>query len=103
MNVFVNNKKIYSVNNLSEAMEKIEFLFPSVNNENNENIYSISYDTSRVFVITKFYVLQCAVYRLYYAGKWHCDLSDELSQELWENVRDAAGFTPGESPTALAV
>ena len=52
---------------------------------------------NEVVVCTKFFVLQKAVKELYYAGKWHYDLSDELS-ELWENVIDAAGFTPGESP-----
>ena len=55
-------------------------------------------DNPEIRIYSKFFFLQKAVKELYYAGKWHCDINDTESQKLWENVRDAAGFTPGESP-----
>lgn len=68
----------------------------------NEEVASMEYhqyiDASEIEVRTKFFVLQQAVKKLYYAGKWRCDLSDTESQKLWEDVRNAAGLEPGHSP-----
>ena len=41
--------------------------------------------------------LREAVARLYYAAHWTADRPVDAIK-LWEDVRDAAGFPPGESP-----
>jgi hypothetical protein len=44
--------------------------------------------------------LRAAVKRLYYAAYWTPDRPcDEV--KLWEDVREAAGFTPGETRKRL--
>lgn len=41
-----------------------------------------------------------AVRAVYYAGVWSCDRPvDEAA--LWTTLRDAAGFTPGQSPKPI--
>lgn len=48
----------------------------------------------------KFEKLRAAVEQLYYAALWKADREvDEAA--LWEAVRDAAGFEPGQSSARL--
>ena len=43
-----------------------------------------------------------AVRNLYYSACWESDrLSEVKEAELWTEVRDAAGFQPGNSPKPL--
>jgi hypothetical protein len=41
--------------------------------------------------------LREAVHAIYYAGVWHCDRPVD-ERKLWTDLRDAAGFEPGQSP-----
>jgi hypothetical protein len=47
---------------------------------------------------TLFLKLYPAVKKLYYAAYWYPDRPCKAKQ-LWEDVRDAAGFQPGDSPS----
>ncbi len=44
--------------------------------------------------------LKSAVAAVYYAAAWEADRPVD-AQKLWANLRDAAGFAPGYSPTKL--
>jgi len=44
--------------------------------------------------------LQAAVEALYYSAHWSPD-RDCDAEQLWTELRDAAGLTPGNSPTQV--
>lgn len=44
--------------------------------------------------------LKKAIEELYFAAYWHADRNVE-EQKLWENVRDAAEITPGQTLSRL--
>lgn len=46
--------------------------------------------------------LQKAVFQLYYAACWRSDrLSKDVENQMWKEVRDAAGFMEGFSPKGV--
>jgi len=55
----------------------------------------VYYDSYR----ERFIELKKAVENLYYAGHWKSDrCTEHREKELWEKVRDAAGFEHGYAP-----